>query len=67
MTEEEENLIDYMQPNTIPPVDVTCANDEWENAIRKFGVSNACEWYRQEYNGEWAEETMHILLERSES
>ena len=67
MEDQEDSLIGYMQPNTIPPVKVTCANDEWENAIRKFGVSNACEWFGHEYNSDWAEETMHILLERTTS
>ena len=29
-------------PNQIPLVEAKCENDEWENAIRRMGVVNAC-------------------------
>ena len=40
-----------------------CPTDEWENAIRKFGVQNACEWFGIKGNGDWAKETAKILAE----
>ena len=41
--------IPYGSPGDIPPVEVKCKADEFENYIREFGVVNACEWFLEHY------------------
>ena len=55
----------YTGPNEIPPVEVTCGADEFENAIRKIGVINACEWFGYGAASAFTEETVKILCEKS--
>jgi hypothetical protein len=57
--------IPYGGPNEIPPAEVRCPNDEFENMIRKYGVVNACEWFGHSFDSEFTKETVEILLERS--
>lgn len=51
-------------PSEIAPVQERTACDEFENAIRKFGVVNACEWFGHQ-DGDFVPETIRILIERS--
>ncbi len=55
----------YGSPGEIPPVEVKCKADEFENYIREFGVVNACEWFNHSSNSEFTKETIELLLERS--
>lgn len=57
--------IPYGNPGDIPPVEVKCKADEFENYIREFGVVNACEWFNHSYDSEFTKETIEVLLERS--
>jgi len=34
-----------LAPGGFSPVEVKCLNDAWENAIRSYGIINACEWF----------------------
>lgn len=52
-------------PGEIPPVREICPADVFENAIRTFGVVNACEWFGHEYDSEFTSETIRVLEERS--
>lgn len=54
-------------PGDLPPVPVRVPNDEWENAIRKFGVVNACEWFDHAFNSTFTTETIRVLRERGQS
>ncbi len=51
-------------PGELPPVDVKCTGDVFENAIRAFGVVNACEWFGHECASEFTAETVRTLMER---
>lgn len=55
-----------LQPNAIPPVEVKCSSDRFENEIRKFGVANACEWFGHDISSKFTIDTIKVLLERSE-
>lgn len=57
--------IPYGSPNEIPTAEVRCPMDEFENAIRKIGVVNACEWFGHSFDSGFTKETVEILLERS--
>lgn len=52
--------------NKIKPADVNCRGDDFENAIRKIGVVFACEWFGYDADSDFREETIKVLLERSE-
>jgi hypothetical protein len=52
-------------PGDIPPVEVKCKMDEFENHIRAIGVVAACEWFGHERHSEFTLETIHALIERS--
>ena len=47
----------------IPPVEVKCPADAFENVIRHFGVVNACEWFGHNMDSEFIRETIEYLLE----
>lgn len=51
-------------PGDLPPVVVTCPNDEFENAIRKIGVVNACEWFGHAPDSEFTADTVTTLRAR---
>lgn len=53
------------RPGDLPPVEVNCPCDEFENAIRKFGIVNACEWFGT--SEEFIRGTIMILRERGKS
>ena len=52
-------------PNQIPLVEAKCENDEWENAIRRMGVANACEWMGHCCHDDFTIGTIIHLLEKS--
>lgn len=53
-------------PGEIYPVSVSVPADAWENAIRSYGVVNACEWFGHAPDSDFTTETIRILRERSE-
>lgn len=56
---------DYLGPNEIPLVSPEFTREEqWNNAIRKFGVRNAHIWFGAEDLSEM-QITRNVLLERS--
>lgn len=55
------------KPGAIPPVEEITPMDKFENAIRAIGVRAACEWFDKEPDGEFAMETIRVLVERSKS
>lgn len=48
-------------PEELPSVEVNCPCDEFENAIRKFGIINACEWFGHLSDSEFTKETIQHL------
>ena len=57
--------IPYGSPGEIPPAEVKCRADDFENEIRKIGVVWAAEWWGYSSDSEFTKETIEILLERS--
>lgn len=51
-------------PGAFPPVLVGTPSEEFENAIRKFGVVNACEWFGHAPDSDFTAETIKVLAER---
>jgi hypothetical protein len=49
----------------IPPVPVNCPADWFENVIREYGVTAACEWFGHRPDSEFTTETIEILAARS--
>lgn len=45
-------------------VQETTPNDVWENAIRKYGIVNACEWFGHSPDSEFTRETIRWLAQR---
>ena len=50
----------------LSPVEVKCPNDEFENAIRKYGVVSACEWFDHAFNSSFTAESIKVLRERGQ-
>lgn len=58
-------MTDYLGPNEIPLVNPEFTReDEWNNAIRKYGVRNAHIWFGIDNISEM-QITRNVLLERS--
>lgn len=55
----------YGGPREIPYVDPKTTGDEFENAIRRIGVVNACEWFGHDADSEFTAGTIRTLRERS--
>ena len=55
----------YGEAGAIPFVDETTTGDMFENAIRRFGVVAACEWFGHTPDSEFTAETIRVLQERS--
>lgn len=45
-------------------VEVRCGSDEFDNAIRLFGVRAACQWFGHDLDGDFANETVKLLNDR---
>jgi hypothetical protein len=45
-------------------VDEWTGGDQFENAIRRFGVVNACEWFGHRPDSEFTKDTIRVLDER---
>lgn len=57
--------VDYGKPKAIPPVEVKCFGDVFENMVREYGVVNACEWFGHDSESEFTKQTIVCLMERS--
>lgn len=55
-----------LAPNALPqvPEDGT-EGTRFENAIRRIGISNACEWFGHPARGEFARDTLIALQSRN--
>ena len=51
-------------PGDLPPVDAMTPAERFDNAIREFGVVNACEWFGHHSTSEFTKETVDILRSR---
>lgn len=49
----------------IQPTSVHCPADWFENVIREYGVTAACEWFGHDPDSEFTAKTIQILAERS--
>jgi len=47
------------------PVRENVPSDVWENAIRKYGIIAACEWFGYPSDSEFTKYTIKVLAERS--
>lgn len=57
--------IPYGGAGQIPPVEVKCSVDAFENIIREYGVVFCCEWFGHSYDSDFTRESIEILLESS--
>ena len=55
----------YGNKNEIPPCEIKCPADIFENAMREVGVVFACEWFGYDAESEFTKETIRLLCERS--
>ena len=53
-------------PRAIPAVPEHVPMDVFENAIRKVGVVNACEWFGYESTSDFTRDTIKLLRDRAE-
>jgi len=58
-------MMKYGNSNEIPPCEVNCPADIFENAIREIGVEFACLWFGHDVDSEFTKETIRVLCERS--
>ena len=59
------NVINYGGARDIPPVEVKCPMDAFENHIREIGVITVCEWFGYTADSAFTRETICILYKRS--
>ncbi|MDN7729205.1 hypothetical protein QZM48_04185 [Burkholderia orbicola] len=52
-------------PGEIPLVPANTTGEAFENAIRTFGVVNACEWFGYVSDSEFTRDTVATLMERA--
>jgi hypothetical protein len=57
--------IPFGGPGDIPPVDICCEGDQFENVIRAYGVVSACEWFGHAPGSEFTADAINTLRERS--
>ena len=57
--------MEYGGSNEIPPVEVKCQADIFENQIREIGVEFACLWFGHEIDSQFTRETIEVLCSRS--
>lgn len=53
--------MDKFLPNVLSKVEASNSLDRFENAIREYGVANACEWFGLEGRGRFAKDSVHHL------
>lgn len=52
-------------PGEIPPVEERVPSNAFDNAIRAFGVVNACEWFGHDPDSKFTAGTIRLLRIRS--
>ena len=55
-----------MEANDIPPIKPMSASDRFENAIKEFGVLEACVWFDSRNRREFAQDVAQTLRKRWE-
>lgn len=53
------------EPNAFAQVEENTSGDVFENAIRTFGVVNACEWFGHRSDSEFTKETIALFVDRA--
>lgn len=53
-------------PGAQPPVIENTPEDAFNNAIRIYGITNACGWFDHNADSEFTAETIRVLAERAE-
>lgn len=48
-------------PGDLPPVDVQTTGQRFENAIREYGIVNACEWFGHAPDSGFTQDTISDL------
>jgi hypothetical protein len=54
-----------LEPKALQSIDAYCPSDKFENAIREFGIGNACEWFGYMFDGPFAQDTIETLKQRA--
>jgi len=49
----------FGKPNFFPQVEVKVPMDEFENVIRKIGITTACEWFGHTKDSAFVEQTIN--------
>jgi len=57
--------MEYGNENEIPPCEVKCRADIFENSIRYIGVEFACEWFGHAADSGFTREAIRTLCDRS--
>ncbi len=55
----------FGKPNFFPQVEVKTPMDEFENAIRKIGITTACEWFGHTKDSAFVEQTINHFERRA--
>ena len=56
-----------MEANDIPPIKPFSKSDRFENAIKEFGVLEACVWFDSANRIEFAKDAARVLRKRWEA
>ena len=51
----------YGKEKEIPPVEIKCEGDRFENMIREMGVEFCCEWFGHHKDSSFTQETIRVL------
>jgi len=57
--------VNYGDAGELPPVDVKCPMDAFENHIRQIGIVAACEWFGHYSRSDFTRETIRTLYDRN--
>lgn len=62
---DDASLSAYGKAGAIPPCEVKCDMDRFENMIREYGVFLICEWFGHDKDSDFTKSTIKVLCERS--
>ena len=57
--------IEFGGAGEVPPAEVKCPMDEFENHMRAIGIVCACEWFGHDRDSAFTADTIRTLKERS--
>lgn len=55
-----------LRSGALPQVSAKTGSEDFENAIRRFGIGNACEYFGYEFDGQFSQDTLAWLKHRYE-